>query len=74
MFQRQSKRPLKIFLSTKKKLEALKKSTNLFVAQQRKKLLDLMKKEMSEAADRLDYEQAAVLRDQIIEIEKTYGK
>ena len=33
-----------------------------------------MKKEMSEAADRLDYEQAAVLRDQIIEIEKTYGK
>lgn len=56
------------------KLEALKKSTNLFVAQQRKKLLDLMKKEMSEAADRLDYEQAAVLRDQIIEIEKTYGK
>lgn len=56
------------------KLEALKKSTNLFVAQQRKKLLDLMKKEMSEAADRLEYEQAAVLRDQIIEIEKTYGK
>ena len=56
------------------KLEALKNSTNLFVAKQRKKLLDLMKKEMSEAADRLDYEQAAVLRDQIIEIEKTYGK
>lgn len=56
------------------KLEALKKCTNLFVAKQRKKLLDLMKKEMSEAADRLDYEQAAVLRDQIIEIEKTYGK
>ena len=56
------------------KLEALKNSTNLFVTKQRKKLLDLMKKEMSEAADRLDYEQAAVLRDQIIEIEKTYGK
>ncbi len=56
------------------KLDALKNSTNLFVAKQRKKLLDLMKKEMSEAADRLDYEQAAVLRDQIIEIEKTYGK
>ncbi|MGN0729985.1 excinuclease ABC subunit UvrB [Treponema sp.] len=55
-------------------LEALKKSTNLFSAQQRKKLLELMKKEMSEAADRLEYEQAAVLRDQIIEIEKTYGK
>ena len=56
------------------KLEALKNCTYLFVAKQRKKLLDLMKKEMSEAADRLDYEQAAVLRDQIIEIEKTYGK
>lgn len=56
------------------KLEALKNCTNLFVAKQRKKILDLMKKEMSEAADRLDYEQAAVLRDQIIEIEKTYGK
>lgn len=56
------------------KLEALKNCTNLFVVKQRKKLLDLMKKEMSEAADRLDYEQAAVLRDQIIEIEKTYGK
>lgn len=56
------------------KLEALKNCTNLFVAKQRKKLLDLMKKEMSEAADRLDYEQAAVLRDQIIKIEKTYGK
>lgn len=56
------------------KLEALKNCTNLFVAKQRKKLLELMKKEMSEAADRLDYEQAAVLRDQIIEIEKTYGK
>lgn len=56
------------------KLEALKNCTNLFVAKQRKKLLDLMKKEMSEAADCLDYEQAAVLRDQIIEIEKTYGK
>ena len=56
------------------KLEALKNCTNLFVAKQRKKLLDLMKKEMSEAADRLDYEQAAVLRDQIREIEKTYGK
>ena len=56
------------------KLEDLKNCTNLFVTKQRKKLLDLMKKEMSEAADRLDYEQAAVLRDQIIEIEKTYGK
>lgn len=55
-------------------LESLKKSANLFVASQRKKLISLMKKEMTDAADRLDYEQAAVLRDQILEIERTYGK
>ncbi|MBP3365650.1 MAG: excinuclease ABC subunit B [Treponema sp.] len=55
-------------------LEQLKKSANLFIASQRKKLIALMKKEMTEAADRLDYEQAAVLRDQILEIERTYGK
>ena len=29
---------------------------------------------MSDCADRLEYEQAAAIRDQIIEIEATYGK
>ncbi|MCK9168793.1 MAG: excinuclease ABC subunit B [Treponema sp.] len=54
-------------------LEALKKSANLFVPAQRHKLVTAIKKEMAEAADRLEYERAATLRDQIIEIEKTYG-
>lgn len=56
------------------KIDAVKKSANLFVPKERKKLVDLLKKEMSDAADRMDYEEAAVLRDQIFEIERTYGK
>ena len=55
-------------------LDVLKKSTNLFVPAQRRKLLAALRKEMEECADRLDYEQAAVLRDQIQDIEKSYGK
>ncbi len=55
-------------------LEALKKSANLFVAKERKKLLEALKKEMSDCAERLEYEQAAAIRDQILDIEKTYGK
>ena len=55
-------------------LEILKKTANLFDAKQRKKLVSALKKEMEDCAGRLDYEQAAVIRDQIIEIEKTYGK
>ena len=60
--------------NAKVELEALKKAANLFVPAQRKKLIEALKKEMSESADRLEYEQAAALRDQILEIEKTYGK
>lgn len=55
-------------------LDVLKKSANLFDAKQRKKLIEALKKEMSECADRLAYEEAAAIRDQIIEIENTYGK
>ncbi|MBQ3649439.1 MAG: excinuclease ABC subunit B, partial [Treponema sp.] len=54
-------------------LEVLKKSLNLFVPAQRKKLVEALKKEMAECAERLEYEQAAVYRDQIAEIEKQYG-
>ncbi len=60
--------------TAKVQLETLKKTANLFVPAQRKKLIAALKKEMEEAADRLDYEQAAALRDQIYDIEKTYGK
>ncbi len=55
-------------------LEVLKKSANLFDPKQRKKLIEALKKEMSDCADRLEYEQAAAIRDQIQEIEATYGK
>ncbi|MBQ9495198.1 MAG: excinuclease ABC subunit B [Treponema sp.] len=55
-------------------LDVLKKSANLFVPQQRRKLLAALKAEMAEAADRLEYEKAAVLRDQIRNIEAQYGK
>ncbi|MGN0740394.1 MAG: excinuclease ABC subunit UvrB [Treponema sp.] len=55
-------------------LAALKKNANLFVPAQRKKLLAALRKEMETFADNMEYEQAAVIRDQILEIEKTYGK
>ena len=54
-------------------LDVLKKSANLFDAKQRRKLIDALKKEMGACADRLEYEQAAAIRDQIAEIERTYG-
>lgn len=51
-------------------LSTLKKSVNIFDKRQRKKLIDALKKEMSECAERLEYEQAAAYRDQILELEK----
>ena len=48
----------------------LKKSANIFDKKQRKKLIDALKKEMSDCAERLEYEQAAAYRDQILELEK----
>ena len=51
----------------------IKKNSNLFDAKQRKKLIESLKKEMSECADRLEYEQAAAIRDQIMEIEKMFS-
>ena len=55
-------------------IDILKKSTNMFVPSQRKKLIEALKKEMMDCAERLEYEEAAAIRDQIEEIEKTYGK
>ena len=60
--------------NAKVELNVLKKTANLFDAKQRKKLIKALKEEMTQCAERLDYEQAAVIRDQIAEIEKTYGK
>ena len=55
-------------------LDVLKKSTNLMVPVQRRKLIKALTEQMNQCADRLDYEEAAVIRDQILEIQKTYGK
>lgn len=55
-------------------VETLKKTANLFDKKQRAKLINALKQEMSECAERLEYEQAAALRDQIKEIEVQYGK
>ena len=53
---------------------ALKKNANLFSPKERKKLLKALYQEMSDCADRWEYEQAAALRNQIREIEAQYGK
>ena len=54
--------------------DVLKKSANLFSKSERKKVIAALKKEMEECADRMEYEKAAVLRDEIREIEEQYGK
>ena len=60
--------------NAKMQLDTLKKTANLFVPAQRKKLIAALKKEMEDCAERLEYEQAAAIRDQILDIQKTYGK
>lgn len=55
-------------------LAALKKTANLFNPKERKKLVAALKKQMEEYAENMEYELAAEVRDQILEIEKTYGK
>ncbi len=55
-------------------LEVLKKGLNLFKSSDRKKLIKRLTEEMSACAERMEYEQAAVFRDQIKEIEAQFGK
>ena len=55
-------------------LNEVMKNTNLFNKKDRKKSIDLLKKEMTEAAERLDYETAAIYRDQIQDIQKQWEK
>ena len=50
-------------------LEVLKNGVNLFRAADRKKLIKRLKQEMAACAERMEYEQAAVYRDQIKELE-----
>lgn len=51
----------------------LKKSANLFVAKERKKLIKALEKQMTEYADMLAFEEAAAIRDQIADIKAQYG-
>ena len=47
---------------------------NLFNAMERKKVINALKQQMSDYADRMEYEQAAAVRDKILAIEAQYGK
>lgn len=55
-------------------LAALKKSTNLLDKKQRASLLKAMEKMMGQHADAMEYETAAAIRDEIIEIRKQFGE
>lgn len=55
-------------------LEVLEKSTNLFSKESRHKLIKAMEAQMTEFADNLDFESAAVIRDKIIAIKTQYGE
>lgn len=55
-------------------VEVLKKSANLFNPGERKKLIKALTKQMSDCADRMEYEEAAAIRDQIREIQQQYGE
>ena len=55
-------------------VDVLKKNANLFNPSERKKLIKALTKQMEDFADRMEYEQAAAVRDQIREIENQYGK
>nr|MCR5698290.1 UvrB/UvrC motif-containing protein [Treponemataceae bacterium] len=54
-------------------LDVLEKSTNLFAKESRHKLIKAMEAQMTEFADNLDFESAAVIRDKIIAIKSQYG-
>ena len=53
--------------------EVLVNKANLFSAKERKKVINALKQQMSDYADRMEYEQAAAVRDKIREIEAQFG-
>ena len=59
--------------SVKLETDVLKRDGNLFNPKDRKKLINALKKQMGEYADRMEYEQAAAVRDEIRSIEEQYG-
>ncbi len=52
--------------------EVLVNKANLFNAKERKKVINALKQQMSDFADRMEYEQAAAVRDKILEIQAQY--
>jgi excinuclease ABC subunit B len=54
-------------------IAVLRQGVNLFAAEQRNMLLKALKREMAEHADRLEYEAAAAIRDEIAGIKAQYG-
>ncbi|MDR2601970.1 MAG: excinuclease ABC subunit B [Spirochaetaceae bacterium] len=54
--------------TAKQSIEVLKKSYNILIPKERKKLISLLKAEMLEAAKNLEYERAACLRDEIEDV------
>ncbi len=54
--------------------DVLVNKANLFVAKERKKVIAALTKQMSDYADRMEYEQAAAVRDKIREIQAQYGE
>ena len=56
--------------ATNDEIEPLIKNCNIFNANDRKKLITQLEKQMAEFADMLMYEQAAVVRDKIAELKK----
>ena len=55
-------------------IEVLKKSHNVLIPNGRKKLISLLEKEMLEHAKNLEFEQAAVIRDEIAKIREIGAK
>ena len=51
----------------------LRRSVNLFVAKERRKLIKALEKQMEEFADCLAFEEAAAVRDEIAAIREQYG-
>ena len=54
-------------------LSVIKAATNLFIPAQRKKLLKCMERQMTEHAERLEFEEAAAIRDEIEGIKNKFG-
>ena len=59
--------------NVKLEVDVLKHDSNLFNPKDRKKLINALKKQMGDYADRMEYEQAAAVRDEIKAIEEQYG-